>query len=349
MSNENRSDATDAPATPVKPMLTEWRYQGGIWKRWFAHNQMCSAVTTAAIDGGTFNWSVWKEPATPVAVAMGEPTIEAAKFAADTAARQWYRLPVEVAPSSPRAPEADDNGPCPTCREDCIPWVTDGSRCGGGAPTGDHGIRPLTDAEIEECARVFAANIDCERENCTNCNSIAREIMAGTHGRKSNGGLTSGAHAVLSHAATIRARDAVPPSAAPAAKCEDVDAKPLRLDAYYYGFTETGNRAIDRILSAVACAGKAFHGTESWNDETTPFPGHVGKTPIDWIQNAANDAAARPTAGVDDMAVRRAETEARSADHVHCWHSKSDEAADAHDATCCRCGAESTPIRAIQS
>jgi len=32
--------------------------------------------------------------------------------------------------------------------------------------------------------------------------------------------------------------------------------RPLRMDAYYYGFSETGVLAIDRILSAVAQAGK---------------------------------------------------------------------------------------------
>lgn len=65
----------------------------------------------------------------------------------------------------------------------------------------------------------------------------------------------------------------------------------LRMDAYYYGFDPTGNDVIDRILSAVACAGKAFHHTECWTEETTAYVGHVGKTPIEWIQNAANDAA----------------------------------------------------------
>lgn len=44
------------------------------------------------------------------------------------------------------------------------------------------------------------------------------------------------------------------------------------------------------ILSAVACAGKAFHHTEQWNEEAE-WPSHEGDTPIDWIQNAANAAA----------------------------------------------------------
>jgi hypothetical protein len=65
----------------------------------------------------------------------------------------------------------------------------------------------------------------------------------------------------------------------------------LRMNAYYYRFDKTGVPAIDKILSAVACAGKAFHHTESWCDEAyTPF-GHTGTRPIDWIINAADEAA----------------------------------------------------------
>lgn len=65
----------------------------------------------------------------------------------------------------------------------------------------------------------------------------------------------------------------------------------LRMSAYYYGFTHTGVEQIDKILSAVACAGKAFHHTDCWNDETFPYEGHTGASPIEWIQNAANEAA----------------------------------------------------------
>lgn len=65
----------------------------------------------------------------------------------------------------------------------------------------------------------------------------------------------------------------------------------LSLDAYYYGFDQTGVLIIDRILSAVACAGKAFHHTRDWCDDATQYDGHKGQAPIDWIQNAANDAA----------------------------------------------------------
>lgn len=65
----------------------------------------------------------------------------------------------------------------------------------------------------------------------------------------------------------------------------------LRMDAYYYGFAETGQAEIDLILSAVACAGKSFHHTDQWNDEDSPWPGHTGNSPTEWITNAASSAA----------------------------------------------------------
>ncbi|QKS60879.1 helix-turn-helix domain-containing protein [Cupriavidus gilardii] len=65
---------------------------------------------------------------------------------------------------------------------------------------------------------------------------------------------------------------------------------PLRMDAYYYGFDPTGVREIDLVLSAIACAGKAYHHTECWNDQCE-WPPHTGKSPVEWIQNAANAAA----------------------------------------------------------
>lgn len=51
---------------------------------------------------------------------------------------------------------------------------------------------------------------------------------------------------------------------------EPIDpAEPLRMNAYYYSFDPTGVPEIDRLLSAVATAGKHYHGTEDWglNDE----------------------------------------------------------------------------------
>lgn len=69
-----------------------------------------------------------------------------------------------------------------------------------------------------------------------------------------------------------------------------------RMQAYYYGFVPTGVGVIDKILSAVACAGKARHHTREWADEDDDmddvYEYHTGKTCEDWIQNAANEAAA---------------------------------------------------------
>lgn len=65
----------------------------------------------------------------------------------------------------------------------------------------------------------------------------------------------------------------------------------LRMSAYYYGFKPTGVREIDLILSAIACAGKSYHLTEDWNDDTNGPDYLVGRTPVEWIQNAAVDAA----------------------------------------------------------
>ena len=62
--------------------------------------------------------------------------------------------------------------------------------------------------------------------------------------------------------------------------------------AYYYDFEPTGNPDVDVILEAVSKAGKAFHHTSQWNDEVGPmYPGMIGQTPVDWIQNAANKLA----------------------------------------------------------
>ncbi len=72
--------------------------------------------------------------------------------------------------------------------------------------------------------------------------------------------------------------------------------EPLKFNAYYYGFEATGSYPVDLIISAVARAGKAFHHTEDWDNEIEPHhPAFEGKTPIDWIQNAAKRAASRVT------------------------------------------------------
>jgi hypothetical protein len=77
------------------------------------------------------------------------------------------------------------------------------------------------------------------------------------------------------------------------------------MDAYYYSFDATGEETVDRVLSAVACAGKAYHHTEEWSDEAysgSAPKGHAGKTCVEWIQNAANDAAkALATARAEGM------------------------------------------------
>ena len=66
----------------------------------------------------------------------------------------------------------------------------------------------------------------------------------------------------------------------------------LRMRAYYYGFAPTGIELVDRVLSAIACAGKAYHNTADWSDETPAYEDVFrGESPIDWIQNAANDIA----------------------------------------------------------
>ena len=64
-----------------------------------------------------------------------------------------------------------------------------------------------------------------------------------------------------------------------------------RMKAYYYRFSPTGCEAVDLILHAIACAGKAYHHTEQWRDECQGYGECVGNSPIEWIQNAADQAA----------------------------------------------------------
>lgn len=62
--------------------------------------------------------------------------------------------------------------------------------------------------------------------------------------------------------------------------------------AYYYSFEPTGDKEIDNILDAIGCAGKSAHHTEAWQDDMAVDNwGHEGATPVEWIQNAANEAA----------------------------------------------------------
>lgn len=62
-------------------------------------------------------------------------------------------------------------------------------------------------------------------------------------------------------------------------------------DAYYYSFSPIGEYRFDVILHAVAKAGKAYHGTEDWGNETAPYTEHLsGESPVDWIWNAVASA-----------------------------------------------------------
>lgn len=70
------------------------------------------------------------------------------------------------------------------------------------------------------------------------------------------------------------------------------ESTPLRMSAYYYSFEPTGAPSIDRVLSAVACAGKAFHSTDEWSSACEAYMSETkGNSCVEWIQNAANEAA----------------------------------------------------------
>lgn len=73
----------------------------------------------------------------------------------------------------------------------------------------------------------------------------------------------------------------------------DLTSEGWRMNAYYYGFDRTGQVVIDRILSAVAHAGKGYHHTEFWTDHLDyGAPSHLrGDSYDECIQNAAIDAA----------------------------------------------------------
>ena len=74
-----------------------------------------------------------------------------------------------------------------------------------------------------------------------------------------------------------------------------IEGRNFPLEAYYYSFDPTGNDAIDRILMAVAWAGKAYHHTDMWNDDSD-FGSNGEPTPVDMIQAAANEAAQKEPA-----------------------------------------------------
>lgn len=83
------------------------------------------------------------------------------------------------------------------------------------------------------------------------------------------------------------------------AEREALYAPDRRLNAYYFGFESTGSPAIDAILSAVAYAGKGYHNTESWGDESR---WGEGRSYVDVIQAAANEAANRVDAAESALA-----------------------------------------------
>lgn len=73
---------------------------------------------------------------------------------------------------------------------------------------------------------------------------------------------------------------------------EELHSPTRRLDAYYYSFSETGSVPIDAILSAVAIAGKSCHNTDRWTEDDEWSRWGVGRSLVDVIQCAANEAAA---------------------------------------------------------
>ena len=64
----------------------------------------------------------------------------------------------------------------------------------------------------------------------------------------------------------------------------------LRMNAYYYSFDETGVLAVDRVLSAVATAGKAYHHTDQWTEPMGRRP-NLEQTAVQLIQVSAQEAA----------------------------------------------------------
>jgi hypothetical protein len=67
--------------------------------------------------------------------------------------------------------------------------------------------------------------------------------------------------------------------------------KPRRYQAYYFGFEETKDPLIDKILSAICFAGKGYHNTAGWVEETSDYGDYTGGSYEGWIQTSANEAA----------------------------------------------------------
>lgn len=68
-----------------------------------------------------------------------------------------------------------------------------------------------------------------------------------------------------------------------------VDDWGCRMEAYFYGFDHTGCHQVDRVLSAVAIAGKMFHYTDGWSEPGSHSA--TGQSCIDVIQEEAINAA----------------------------------------------------------
>ena len=83
-----------------------------------------------------------------------------------------------------------------------------------------------------------------------------------------------------------------------------------RMNAYYYSFDPTGQPAIDAILSAVAHAGKGYHHTESWHDDGEWSRWGEGRSVVDVIQAAANEAALALLDAAEESDALRAERDA---------------------------------------
>ena len=99
------------------------------------------------------------------------------------------------------------------------------------------------------------------------------------------------------------------------AEREALYADDRRMYAYYFGFDPTGVPEVDAILSAVAYAGKGFHGTEDWGNGTSRFGDD--RPYGDVIQAAANEAANRwdHTAAIAEAAREYVRTRRAHLDH----------------------------------
>jgi len=107
----------------------------------------------------------------------------------------------------------------------------------------------------------------------------------------------------------------------------------LRMDAYYYGFRPTGVVEIDRILAAVARAGKAYHHTENWQNPIKGWDTDDGPSYADLIQFMAIEAA---------DSVRLDGSELREATYAVLRHEgyTDEQIADAERTTCETAGCE---------